>query len=156
MQDFRMLFAPKSSVLAEMQTMAPEPPEEDWGQTANWAKFCFQFLFAWCCQICNDMRGDHFRTTTTNEFRKETNGRKSSNKRKRSWGPKSTRQCKRQLALSRRVWRHRWLISTALFWGKRRFLGRAARTRWQDMASRTSYVSSVKAMDVKMPSNQCV
>ena len=26
-EDFRMLFAPKSSVLAEMQTMAPEPEE---------------------------------------------------------------------------------------------------------------------------------
>eukprot|EP00434_Breviolum_minutum_P016721 symbB.v1.2.014744.t1/scaffold1081.1/size139474/1 len=29
LEDFRMLFAPKSSVLAEMQTMAPEPPEEE-------------------------------------------------------------------------------------------------------------------------------
>ena len=28
LEDFRMLFAPKSSVLAEMQTMAPEPEEE--------------------------------------------------------------------------------------------------------------------------------
>eukprot|EP00913_Durusdinium_trenchii_P003153 g2914.t1 len=28
-EDFRMLFAPKSSVLAEMETMAPAPPEED-------------------------------------------------------------------------------------------------------------------------------
>ena len=27
-EDFRMLFAPKCSVLAEMQTMAPEPEEE--------------------------------------------------------------------------------------------------------------------------------
>lgn len=29
LEDFRMLFAPKSSVLAEMQTMAPEPEEEE-------------------------------------------------------------------------------------------------------------------------------
>lgn len=28
-EDFRMLFAPKSSVLAEMETMAPAPPEEE-------------------------------------------------------------------------------------------------------------------------------